>query len=180
MTYLLWSGIVLALHSLEASQAGSPVAGSPGIQAEVTVEQRKGWIHFRIEHQGQPVAGALVEIWDDTPSKFAEGTTGENGAGQFPMPTTKQFKMEVKIQDKSANSILLTRIDDEIVPKRTLLAYGSKPCCKVPRLGLDESEPNSWSIDSLPAWTQMSGVALVLCGGFLVSLLFKRPNPGKK
>jgi hypothetical protein len=178
--YLIWNGIVLALHSVEVSQTGSTVTVTPGVQAEVTVEQRKGWIQFRIEHQGQPVPGALVEIWDDSQSKFAEGTTGTNGEGQFPMPTTRQFKMEVKIQDKSANSILLTRIDDEIVPKRTLLAYGTKPCCKVPRLGLDESEASSWSVDFFPAWAQMSGIALVLCGGFLFSLLFKRPHPSKK
>lgn len=142
-----------------------------GAEAQISFQTKKGWISFTLEKEGAPVADALVQILDENGAVFAEGTTGEKGQGQFPLPTGEQIKVEVKIGERSADTIVLTRSGDKVFPEEVLLSYGSKPCCKVVFLaGNGEGDIDLLSrleAMGIPVWLQLlAGTSLIIAGTY--------------
>jgi len=126
--WILWTFGSAAAFSADPSGKTDTV---PGPEGQIAFEVKKGWVSFTLTKEGKGIPDALVEALDEDGVKFAEGTTGSKGQGQFPLPKGHQIKVEVKIGERSANTIVLTRIgDSSVVPQEVLLSYGSKPCCK--------------------------------------------------
>ncbi len=164
----------------------SPVsAGEP--QAAFAVKD--GLIEMTITRDDMPVADAQVRVFAANGHKFAEGETGPEGRGEFPLPPGTDFRVEIKVGDRTADPIRLTKIDDYVVPTNVLLSFGLAPCCKVPsRGGMFGTEPptassppdpaNSPSF-SMPVWMQATcAVAFTILGGFI--LLGSRRSTAKE
>ncbi len=157
--------------------------GLQGAEAQISFQTKKGWIAFTLEKEGAPVADALVQILDESGAVFAEGTTGAKGQGQFPLPTWEQIKVEVKIGERSADTVVLTRNGDKVFPDEVLLSYGSKPCCKIVFLGTgSEGEIDLLSrleAMGIPIWLQLlAGASLIVGGTYWAYSLGRASNQG--
>jgi hypothetical protein len=144
-------------------------------EPQVSFGVKDGWVEFTLTHDDKPVADAQVRVFTTNGHQFAEGETGPGGRGEFPLPTDHSFRVEIKIGDHTADPILLTPIDDHVVPTNVLLSFGLAPCCKVPSRGTfgsesrDQSQPAS-PPGSFPIWAQV--VCSVLFTALGVSIIW--------
>jgi len=153
-----------------------------GAEARISFQVKRGWVAFSLYKEEFPVADAFVQILDQTGAVFAEGTTGLKGQGQFPLPPGEQIQVEVKIGQRSANTIHLTRIGNSVLPNEVLLTYGSKPCCKIDSLssGLAGSRPDGRGVLDISTGMQLSaGASLILGAGCLAYYLRRQGSRTK-
>jgi len=157
------------------TMAGSVPAADPQVEFTVT----DGWVEFRLTRDDRPVSGARVLVTDARGQKFADGATGEDGAGEFPIPPgSKNFRIEFRIDDRIADSILLTPVDGIVVPTNVLLSFGLAPCCRAPAKRTESlrDSPSTHDDESsheiVPTWLRAGvGVTITLLG---VAILFRR------
>jgi hypothetical protein len=143
-----------------------------------------GWVEFALTQDGRPVAGAQVRVFAATGHRYADGETGPEGRGVFPLPPGPSFRVEIKLGDRTADPILLTPVGDHVVPTEVLLSFGLAPCCKVPSRagafgagGADPGLPDRpETTGSLPVWVRAAGgVAFTVLG--VVILWASRRHP---
>jgi hypothetical protein len=148
-------------------------------EPQVAFVVKDGWVEFALSQDDKPVPDAQVRVFTTNGHKFAEGETGPGGRGEFPLPPGHSFRVEIKIGDRTADPILLTPIDDHVVPTNVLLSFGLAPCCKVPSRGSGfgsggrEDPPTSsptTSSGSIPIWAQV--VCNVLFTALGVSIIW--------
>lgn len=115
-----------------AAVVGLFLAPAPARAAEpeIAFNVVDGWVDLKLTQDDKPLPGAKVLVLDSRGGKFADGETGPDGSGEFPMPPGTQFRVEVKIGDRTADMILLTQVDGIVVPKSVLLSFGLAPCCR--------------------------------------------------
>ena len=120
-----WS-ILFLISSLATKASGPPIS--------YAVKNR--WIQFTLTHDDKPVTNGMVRVFDGFGNNFAEGETGTNGQGEFPLPSGHQFRVEIKIGDRAADPIPVTSNGgNRIVPERRRLSFGLAPCCRTVSLG---------------------------------------------
>ena len=149
----------------------SPVAAG---EPQVAFVVKDGWVEFTLAQDDKPVPDAQVRVFTTNGHKFAEGETGPGGRGEFPLPPGHSFRVEIKLGDRTADPILLTPIDNHVVPTNVLLSFGLAPCCKVPSRGMfgtespDQSRPAS-PTGSIPIWLQAAGgIAFTVFGALIL------------
>jgi len=161
----------------------SPVAAG---EPQVAFVVKDGWVEFTLAQDDKPVPDAQVRVFTTNGHKFAEGETGPGGRGEFPLPPGHSFRVEIKLGDRTADPILLTPIDNHVVPTNVLLSFGLAPCCKVPSRGMFGSEvqdapttsPTATSPGSFPIWAQV--VCSVLFTALGISIIWmsrRRTSP---
>ena len=161
----------------------SPVAAG---EPQVAFVVKDGWVEFTLAQDDKPVPDAQVRVFTTNGHKFADGETGPGGRGLFPLPRGHFFLVEIKIGDRTADPILLTPIDNHVVPTNVLLSFGLAPCCKVPSRGMFGSEvqdapttsPTATSPGSFPIWAQV--VCSVLFTALGISIIWmsrRRTSP---
>ncbi|MBA4189880.1 MAG: hypothetical protein C0467_18000 [Planctomycetaceae bacterium] len=89
-----------------------------------------GWVSFTLTRDDKPVPDAVVRVYDEQGRMFGEGETGSEGRGEFPLPRGNLFRVEIKIGDRTADMIPLTKVEDRVVPSTVLLSFGLAPCCR--------------------------------------------------
>lgn len=166
---------IAAIVPLAILVFASPAAAR---EPQVTFVVKDGWVEMTVTQDDKPVADALIRVFSATGHKFAEGETGPGGRGEFPLPPGHSFRVEIKIGDRTADPILLTPIDDHVVPTNVLLSFGLAPCCRVPPRGgvfgsksPTESPLNTAtsSLGSMPVWMQAGGaVVFTILGVFIL------------
>jgi hypothetical protein len=155
-------------------------------EPQVAFVVKDGWVEFTLTQDDKPVADAQVRVFTANGHTFGEGETGPQGRGEFPLPPDHSFRVEIKIGDRTADSILLTPIDDHVVPTNVLLSFGLAPCCKVPSRGMFGSggrdvpatNPPATSPGSIPIGAQV--VCSVLFTALGVSIIWmsrRRSSP---
>jgi hypothetical protein len=157
----------------------SPVAAG---EPQVAFVVKDGWVEFTLAQDDKPVPDAQVRVFTTNGHKFAEGETGPGGRGEFPLPPGHSFRVEIKIGDRTADPILLTPIDDHVVPTNVLLSFGLAPCCKVPSRGTFGSEvqeaPTATSPGSFPIWAQVvCSVLFMALGVSIIWMSRRRTSP---
>jgi hypothetical protein len=147
------------------------VAASPAAEPEVAFGVKDGWVEMTLTRDDRPVPDARIKVFDHQGGTFADGETGPDGRGEFPLPPGDSFRVEIVVEGRTADPIPLTRVDDHVVPGRVLLSFGLSPCCKVPKRGRASgpeppgSAPVSPGPGGLPVWGQaVCGVAFTLAG----------------
>lgn len=109
---------------------GISIGNSWAEEPRVAFALKKGWVDFTLLREGKPVQDALVRILDAAGNNFAEGQTGPDGQGGFPMPRGPGLTLEIKTGNKTADPIRLLRNGDSLQPAKVLLSYGLRPCCR--------------------------------------------------
>lgn len=164
----LWIAAVVLLATV--SDATPALATEP----QVVFGVKDGWVEFSLTQDDKPVADALVRVFTTDGHRFAEGETGPGGRGLFPLPPGHSFRVEIKVGDRTSDSILLTPIDDHVVPTNVLLSFGLAPCCRVPSRGMfgsgEQEVPSTTSPASTPIWAQV--VCSVLFTALGVSIIW--------
>ena len=166
----LWIGAVVLLATASPAHAAEP---------QVAFVVKGGWVEFGLTRDGKPVADAQVLVFDGQGGKLAEGESGPEGRGEFPLPTGNPFRVEIKVGNRNADPIRLTKVDDRVVPANVLLSFGLAPCCRVPSRGWgvsSEQKPDA-TADPTPSWLLAAGVAGL---AFFVSsiIVIFLPAPG--
>lgn len=161
-----------------AFSPASVLAAEPRVAFSV----KDGWVEFTLTHDDKPVADAQVRMFTTNGHKFAEGETGPGGRGEFPLPPGHSFRIEIKVGDRTADPILLTPIDDHVVPTNVLLSFGLAPCCKVPSRGTFGTESPGQSRPasppgSIPIWLQAAGgIAFIILGALILWVSRRHPT----
>jgi hypothetical protein len=151
---------------------GIPLTAPIGRAAEpqVEFEVKDGWVEFVLTRDDKPVPDATVLVFDSGGNKFAEGETGAQGRGLFPLPPGAEFRVEFKVDGRNADMIRLAPVDGRVVPNRVLLSFGLAPCCRTPSraavAGSAAPPPEPVPFLNLRSvWLQAgAGVALTLVG----------------
>jgi hypothetical protein len=155
-------------------------------EPQVAFGVKNGWVEFTLMHDDKPVADAQVRVITTNGHTFAEGETGPQGRGEFPLPPGHSFRVENKIGDRTADPILLTPIDDHVVPTNVLLSFGLAPCCKVPSRGMfvsggqevPSTTPPATSPGSIPIWAQVAcSVLFTALGVSIIWMSRRRSSP---
>lgn len=115
-----------------------------GSEPQVVFQVKDGWVEFTVRHDGEPCAEATVNVLDQAGKKFAEGETGLDGQGVFPLPAGSFFIVEFKVGKRTADPVPLRRTRDGVEPSRVLLSYGLLPCCRI----LRPAEPKKTSAEA--------------------------------
>ncbi len=147
------------------SQAGEP---------QIAFTVANDWVDCRLQQDGVAIPGAIVQITDERGKKFAEGITGENGDGTFPLPHLPRFIVIVKIGDRVADPIRLTRIDTQVVPTEVLLSFGLRPCCSAVAMKNGE---RIYPTEPIPSWLPAIGAAGIVFVMFVVGMLILTSPP---
>jgi hypothetical protein len=135
---------------------------------------KRGWVAFTLQQNGQPVPDASVLVIDEGGRQFAEGETGAEGRGEFPLPPGQSFLVEFKVGSRRADPIRLQRSGDgkRVEPANVLLSFGLRPCCRVVsrREQVETPEPSPATSHLVPVWLQgIIGTSFLLIGtGVLV------------
>lgn len=150
------------------------IPGGPcrGAEPQIAFVVADGWVTFKLQQDGQPVAGARVRVLDAQGRQFAEGETGPEGRGLFPLPPGASLMVEVKLGERTADLIRLTRTDDSLVPTQVLLSFGLRPCCRGAK-SLESPAPEAHPL-ARAAWPAGLGGVLIVIGTVL--LLFEKKN----
>lgn len=150
-------------------------------EPQVAFVVKDGWVEFTLTSDDKPVPDAQVRVFDGQGGKFAEGETGPAGRGEFPLPPGHSFRVEIRIGDRTADPILLTPIDDHVVPTNVLLSFGLAPCCRVPSRGgmfgsggPDAPNTSRPAPGSIPVWMQVVGSILFTFLGVSIIWLSRR------
>ncbi len=145
----------------------------------VTFQLEDGWVVLTLHQEQRPIADAGIKVFDRNDRVFAEGTTDEQGMGTFPLPKGDSFLVDVRIGAKTADSIRLSVIDQQIEPSRVLLTFGLQPCCQAPSRTAaatanlhEESSPVQPG--RLPTWLQALGGVVFLVIGTLLLVVGQR------
>lgn len=137
-------------------------------EPEIAFTVVDGWVELKLTQDDNPLPGAKVRVLDSRGGKFADGETGTDGSGEFPMPPGTQFRLEIKVGDRTADMILLTQVDGIVVPKNVLLSFGLTPCCRYSSRSAVATETESPATASeheftIPRWFQAAAG-----GGFTI------------
>lgn len=151
--------------------------GSPSHAAEpqISFAVKNRWVKFTLTHDDQPVTNGMVRVLDGGGNSFAEGETGDNGQGEFPLPPGRLFRVEIKIGNRTADLIPITSIaGNRVIPDRVLLSFGLAPCCRMVSRGVLEGprtpvsslpEPAQEKEILSPVWLPATGAVFLLLGG---------------
>jgi hypothetical protein len=171
------SAFLALLVSANTAQTAEP-------QISFTVKNR--WVKFNLTHDETPVTNGMVRVFDGFGNTFAEGETGTNGQGEFPLPSGHQFKVEIKIGERTADLIPVTSIGgNRVVPNRVLLSFGLAPCCRIVSRGVVEKqtatvlsphEPSDKKEIGSNLWMPAIGTLILLLAGTCLVLLAFRPS----
>ena len=144
-------------------------AGEP----QVAFVVKGDWVELTITHDDQPVTDAQVRVFTTDGYMFEVGETGKAGRGEFPIPPGTELRVEIKIGERNADPIQLTKIDDYVVPTNVLLSFGLAPCCRVPSrigvlgVGLPATRDNV--SPPMPFWMKVGGaVVFTFLGLYIV------------
>lgn len=162
---------LLTLAFCAATRAGEP---------QVAFALKGGWVKFTVTQDDKPVPDAVVRVFNAQGAEFAEGESGPSGRGQFPQPPDGMFRVEIKVQNRTADPIALTPVDGAIVPTNVLLSFGLAPCCRAPsRTALSpDPPPPTVSRDTLPVWMSAGvGVAFTLLGAIILVRSVRKVSP---
>lgn len=141
---------------------------------------KNGWVECTLHQEGKPISDAVIHVIDDGGKNFAEGQTGDDGQGAFPLPRGTWFTVEIKTGERTADPIRLFKLNGNVEPARVLLSYGLRPCCrlKAPRdtptvdaAVFAPPEPR----DTPPLWWLLLTVPVGLCLTAEVALIVQRP-----
>src|SRR4051812_21690912 len=88
-------------------------------EPEVSLGVKAGWLHFALTtREGQAVKDSPVAVYDLKGQKIAEGDSGEDGQGEFPLPPGGRAIVEFKIGKRLADPILLKYGPGGVFPER--------------------------------------------------------------
>ena len=157
-------------------------------EPQISFAVKNRWVQFTLTHDDKPVTNGMVRVFDSFGNTFAEGETGTNGQGEFPLPSGHQFRVEIKIGDRAADPIPVTSIGgNRIVPERVLLSFGLAPCCRIVSRGLVERattviepppEPVHHKESSSTSWLPAAGALFLLVAGTtLILMAFRQSIP---
>lgn len=146
---------VVAWWTVFASQS---IASEP--QIAFTLED--GWVSFTLTRDGQPVPNARVIVFNRYGGKHAEGETGAEGGGIFPMPRDPECWVEVTVGDRIAERIRLQLIKDRVIPSPVLLRFEILPCCRLPTANAEAASESSQSV--LNPWLVGFGLLVSIAG----------------
>lgn len=161
---------LLATAGFTAADAAEP---------QVEFEVKSDRVAFAVTRDEQPVAAAKVRVFDGI-LVYAEAESGPDGRGECPMPPGEFFRVDIQIGDRTADRILLRKIDDHVFPSRVLLTFGLAPCCRVPSRGWaawSQRVPASDAqADSTPSWWVVAGGAGIALFVFVTTILTRVPR----
>jgi hypothetical protein len=146
-------------------------------EPQVAFEVNDGWMSFSLTHDEKPVANAKVRVLDTRGGVFAEGEPGPEGRGEFPMPPSHYFLVEIKVAERIADPIMLTKRGNGVAPDSVLLSFGLRACCRVSpsSVGAGSSDQNSPPIP--PWWPLVIGTSVLLCLTTAIVLRYRLPSP---
>lgn len=173
--------LIAAVVPLATALFASPVAGG---EPQVAFAVKDGWVEFTLTRDDKPLADAQVRVFTANGHTFAQGETGPEGRCEFPLPPGPDFRVEIKVGDRNADPIRLTKIDDYVVPTNVLLSFGLAPCCKVPSRGVfgsggqevPSTNPPVTSPGSIPIWAQVVCIVLFTTLGVSIIWMSRRPS----
>jgi hypothetical protein len=179
----------LVTLTLVALLGAGRVASCRAAEPQVAFAVKTGWLEFTLRQNGEPVPDATVLVFDEDGRQFAEGETGDQGRGQFPLPRGQAFHVEIKLGGRTADPIRLRRSGDgkSVVPANVLLSFGLRPCCRVvprsERVEAQEPAPAPFA-SPLPVWLQGAvGMSFLLLGTAVLVLARggkpAHPNPAR-
>lgn len=155
-------------------------------EPQISFAVKNRWVQFTLTHDDKPVTNGMVRVFDGFGNTFAEGETGTNGQGEFPLPSGHQFRVEIKIGDRAADPIPVTSIGgNRVVPNRVLLSFGLAPCCRIVSRGVVEKqtttvlsphEPSDKKEIGSNLWIPAIGALILLLAGTCLVLLAFRPS----
>jgi hypothetical protein len=155
-------------------------------EPQISFVVKNRWVKFTLTHDETPVTNGMVRVFDGFGNTFAEGETGANGQGEFPLPSGHQFKVEIKIGERTADLIPVTSIGgNRVVPNRVLLSFGLAPCCRIVSRGVVEKqtatvlsphEPSDKKEIGSNLWIPAIGALILLLAGTCLVLLAFRPS----
>lgn len=147
-------------------------------EPQVSFAVKQGWLDFLVEQDGAPLSDVRVQSYDSQGNRFAEGETGAKGRGNFPLPAGNRFLVELKIGERHADPIWLTRVGDNVVPNEVLLSFGLRPCCRASALRPSEATLPS---ESLSPWFPLVSLAVLLLVGIKLGLaIFIAKHPAAR
>lgn len=154
--------------TVSALLAFGPFGPCHAAEPTVSFQVKKGWVSFALQQNGKPVP-AVVQVLDEHGRTFAEGETGQEDRGEFPLPAGSTFTIEIKVGSRTADPICLRRAEGgtSVEPGNVLLSFGLRPCCRVsgrggPTAGKDVPPASPRSV---PAWLYaLFGMSLLLIG----------------
>lgn len=158
---------------------------APAAEPTVAFAVKDGWVSLALTGADGPIADAQVEVYTAAGHRFAEGETGADGRGEFPLPPGPHCRVEIRIGDRRADSIRLTRTGDRLAPSNVLLSFGLAPCCRIPsgsaaRADRSATGPLSGASDLTPLASQITGgLVCVLAGLGLIASARSSP-PGRR
>jgi len=163
----------------------SPMASSEAAAAEpqVSFVVKDGWVPFTLTRGDIPVPDATVRVYDAQGSMFGEGETGSEGRGEFPLPRGDLFRVEIKIGDRTADMIQLTKVEDRVVPSSVLLSFGLAPCCRVATKAtgsgtVRQGTPEDATLIPPSIWVKAGGgIILTLLGAAVIVTAFRSNRP---
>jgi len=157
-------GLRLILMVAAIANLGSFVEGA---EPQVGFVVKKGWLHFKVEKEEAGLPGVVVQSFDSNGQKFAEGETGDGGTGSFPLPPGNRFMVELKVGNRNADPVWLTKIDSDVVPREVLLSFGLRPCC---RLSVIKDAEKSTLPEEESSWLPWICSGAVVMAGIWMSL----------
>jgi len=153
--------VLVILGCLENARAAEP---------QIAFVVKEGWVDFTLKQDAEPVSDAQVKIFDQNGHKFAEGETGTDGHGTFPMPTGDLFIAEIQIGERTADPIRICRYGEGVEPDRVLLTFGLRPCCTAELRRKSRKLNDAGTPSETPLWANR--MTLTIIGSIAVSCLF--------
>jgi hypothetical protein len=163
-----------AVVLVATSWLGGPAKAT---EPQVAFAVNDGWIAFTLSHDEKPVANAKVRVLDTRGAVFAEGEPGPEGRGEFPMPPSRYFLVEIKVGERTADPILLTKRGSGVAPDSVLLSFGLHPCCRVVPARAGAGTPERNPTPSSSWWPVVTGAFILLCLTTAVVLRSRVSNP---
>src|SRR5438876_731644 len=75
------------------------------VEPEATFVAKGKWVALILTRDNQPVADAQVRVFTASGNQYAEGETGPQGRGEFPMPPGSMFMVEIRSGGRTADQI---------------------------------------------------------------------------
>jgi hypothetical protein len=153
---------LLLLTTAATAHAGRP---------EMSFTDDAGFVTFRIEQDGKPVSGYVVEVFDAVGGCVSR-TEGDSDTFAWP-PRSRTCRLQVTVNGKSCDSVLLFLDERSVVqPSRVQLTFGDRSCCRssghvLSSFGGDDGEgedarqPRTWPLVAVGVGC-LAAAALVL------------------
>lgn len=149
-------------------------------EPRVSFSLKAGWLHFDLTQEGKPIADALVTVYDAQGQKTAEGDSGTDGKGEFPLPSGPKSSIEFKIGKRLSDPVAVRSAAGGVYPPQVSLSFGLRPCCRSVAKTVPRPEQGAVGVASAPALDRWIWVvpATLFLGGALLVLLVPRGEGG--